>query len=307
MIKTLQISLLIGLLSPLFSVLSEPIKTPNHQTNFYQVSFNTYQAYCFIKINGIDYLDNLGSLTGSIATGGPISSILSNGENRISIEVASLTAPQNLSFTPDASCKVSIQVYNAKGESFVTSLVATADEKLGPTGVHSPLYQGDKAMGPVTEQTVKMSVLHQLSRTFIATGLPQWTWTQATPFEESEQNIQKLKSKYQELQHLFANKNLDELAKAAYIAMDEQGSVQGYSAKEFWDSFDFKKEFANGASALPINWENQSLQSYLGGRLFRFTDNNGYSPLKLGFNDNESIISYNPYFSLVNGQIVISR
>ncbi|MEZ9522877.1 hypothetical protein [Enterovibrio norvegicus] len=272
----------------------------------YRASFNTTKAFCFTTINEMRVLNNLMTSTGTVAAGYDITPILENGENELSIKVASLTVPQDLSLEPDATCEFTVIAYTDENEYKLVSVEGTADDNGNPTGKTTPVYQGNSMVGFVSEGTVKNSVLYEVKRTFVAKGLPEWAWVSSTPFNDTHQNIQKLKDRYLDLWMMLSNKDVAALGRESEVAMREKGSTQGYSADEFWQSFEFDKDFANGFTALSIDWRGFKFVSYRDGRLFRLEDDDGRSPLQI-WKEGEGSISYNPYFSLINGKLAITR
>ncbi|WP_065187821.1 hypothetical protein [Shewanella woodyi] len=273
----------------------------------YLAGFNTTKAYCFAFINDMQSGDNLFTSSGTVSTGFNVTPYLENGENSLSIQVVSLTAPQDLAFEPDASCEFSVTAHTGDREYKLTSVVSSVNENLKAVGTNTPEYKGSDKIGAVKEFTVNNSVLYEIRRDFMIQGLPNWAWTSASPFTPTKDNIQKLKDRYLDLWMLFSNKDVKAIGKQAELAMYELGDGDGYSAEEYWNTYGYQKEFSDGKVALPIEWSHFKFASYKDGRLFRLEDPDGNSPLQIGTPDGNDFISYNPYFSLINGKLVITR
>ena len=58
---------------------------------------------------------------------------------------------------------------------------------------------------------------------------------------------------------------------------------------------------------MPINWDEYELVVLNKGRLIKLENEDGFSPLSLQDQDGDLIASYNPYFSLINDKIVLTR
>ncbi|MGF1768630.1 hypothetical protein L4D06_14775 [Enterovibrio makurazakiensis] len=273
----------------------------------YNAVFKSTSAYCFSYVNGLSVLDNLMTSSGTASAGYDITAILENGLNTLSIKVASVTAPQNLDFVSDAKCEFSVVPYGTKDEQDSIPVLATVNDNNRATGLNTPHYSGTKLLGTVEEGTVEGSVLYEVKRTFVAAGLPNWSWTTSEPYTLSQNNLQKLRDRYLALWALLSQKDADALGAESEIAMREHGLSIGYSADEYWQSFGFKQDFADGYEALPIDWSLYDFVSYKNGRLFRLEDPDGQSPLRIGKKEEESYITYNPLFSYIDGKLVITR
>ncbi|HFC9432867.1 TPA: glycosyl hydrolase family 26, partial [Vibrio cholerae] len=79
---------------------------------------------------------------------------------------------------------------------------------------------------------------------------------------------------------------------------------------EFFDVIRFKSSFeeATDAEVEPRReWHEYKLKSYMGGRLVRLEDTRGHSPLRIGSTKNNFIYTVKPYFSMIDGRVVVSR
>ncbi|WP_157582127.1 hypothetical protein [Shewanella woodyi] len=271
----------------------------------YLASFNTKKSYCFSTVNGVPTSRNTFTSSGTISTGFNITSIIENGTNSMSVQMVALEAPDNLDLELDSSCELLISANSKKNRYNITSVIATADDKLQPTGRSTPEYSGNNHVGPVKEDFMHDSYLYEVQRTFEAKGIPQWKWTTATSFVDTKENVQKLKDKYLDIWLLLKNKDLDVIKHESQISNQEMAHTEGMSPDEWWDTLSVKEMLSSDKSIIPIRWDEYELKTYNKGRLVRFEDMDGDSPLRVEYNDR--IKTYNPYFSLINGKLVVTR
>lgn len=271
----------------------------------YLARFNTKKSYCFSTVNGVPTSRNTFTSSGTISTGFNITSIIENGTNSMSVQMVALEAPDDLDLELDSSCELLISANSKKNRYNIASVIATADDKLQPTGRSTPKYSGNNHVGPVKEDFMHDSYLYEVQRTFEAKGIPQWKWTTATSFVDTKENVQKLKDKYLDIWLLLKNKDLDVIKHESQISNQEMAQIEGMSPDEWWDSLEIKDMLTSEKAVVNIDWSQYELKSYNKGRLVRFENINGNSPLRV--QDDSEHYTYNPYFSLINGKLVITR
>ena len=57
----------------------------------------------------------------------------------------------------------------------------------------------------------------------------------------------------------------------------------------------------------PINWDSYKVVHFNKGRLVKLVDSNGRSPLIMVDEQGNPISAFNPYFSLIDGKMIITR
>ena len=104
-------------------------------------------------------------------------------------------------------------------------------------------------------------------------------------------------------------KDLTKMEELLKLSVDEEAENEGISSELFFETYEFENDFKRSKGTVKIDFSKYSLKSYRGGRLLQLRDENDKSPLKLRKTESstKSLISYNPYLSLINGKVVISR
>lgn len=276
------------------------------QPVIYVVGFNSYNSNCVIFVNDAKAISNDGD-QGPIMAGLTVSAFLENGMNTVAFEMAPFPdAIGNNNYSPDATCELTFSkriVHETSEERIALfELFGSIDEDIKPTGRYSPNYEENQ----VVEGPVKGTEFYRVSKTFEITGLPEWTWTKATPFEPTEENIEKLRQAYVEVWQAINAKNEQKFKELSYISFSEKEKASFYPGS-WHDSLGLDKYFQKISGAMPINWDDYKLVILNKGRLVKLENSDGYSPL--GFRDQQGkfITSYNPYFSMINGRMIITR
>lgn len=269
----------------------------------YTVSLNAVDALCFVKINDMLVMDNDGMSHEGFTMGQTISSYLQNGENTLSIAMLheSVTGDNNL---PDNMwCSAKIQDVRRDGsDEYVAAVkLIVRDGKITPdTAYYSGKYTsfGDSPRAKGAEKGFR-----EISQTFYATDLPAWPWTTATPV--TEKDIPAIKTFYESLQNDFKRQDLPEIYRKTRGMWESLATEQGSTPQRMWESMDYKGYFARGYKAVPIDWTGFELNSYMGGRIFRFEKGYGrVSPLKIKSNTKKSF-ALTPYLSIIDGKVTV--
>lgn len=304
MLKKATLTLLGLILLPL-PLLGADTMSPVH----YTLNFNAQNALCVASVNQVIIIENYYD-EGPLAAGFNVAPYLENGPNILSIDVASLTALKgDPTYSADFNCRVKLKKETQGHPEEVTQLVASVvniENKLRPTATLSPNYQGTTYIGAVKEFQKKNDILYHIEREVTITGLPEWAWTKAATFENSPENMKKLQQAYEELWQMMNNKDTAGILKKAKISFDEKEAANGLAAGMWADSLEFDKKFEQSTGAVPINWSDFNLEIIMDGRLVRL-DNRGFSPLRLKNQEGKGFWGYNPWFSLIDGKLVITR
>ncbi|AKH65526.1 hypothetical protein VY86_21330 [Photorhabdus thracensis] len=281
----------------------------------YIAYLETNRAYCVLRVNGIYTLSNLGSITGTISTGYNVAPILQNGKNTIYIEIAPFrNAKEGYVYQEKGTeCKVRLVRVTPYESDEVTNIIASVADKNGtlePTSMKSVNFNIDTTQySKITEKNLKDRGFYYAQRTVTFNDLPVWAWTMATPLPETATSTELVKKAYEDIWQIMKNKDLVALQSAAKLMLYEHAQANDSTEQSYFDSYGFKQDFDNGYQAVPIDWSKYKLVRYLGGRLFRFeVDKSNNSPLLMeDKNNSEDGFTFSPYFSLINGKVVISR
>ena len=74
----------------------------------------------------------------------------------------------------------------------------------------------------------------------------------------------------------------------------------------WYNSLDIDRKLEESTGTITPDWNDYELEVLLGGRLVRL-NNRGFSPIRLKNTENQGFWGYNPWFSIINGEIVITR
>ncbi|TNH43973.1 hypothetical protein [Photorhabdus luminescens] len=280
----------------------------------YITYLETNRAYCVLRVNGIYILSNLGSRTGTISTGYNVAPVLQNGKNTIYIEMAPfIDVDEKYVYQEKGTeCKVKLVRVTPYESDEVTNIIASVADKNGtlePTSMKSVNFNIDTAQySKITEKNLKDRGFYYAQRIVTLNDLPAWAWTTATPLPETVASTELVKKAYEDIWKIMKNKDSVALQHAAKIMLYEHAQANDSTEQSYFDSLDFGRNFDDGYQAIPIDWKKYKLVRYFGGRLFRFEiENSNNSPLLIRDKNGENGRTFSPYFSLINGKVVISR
>ncbi|MCC8376230.1 MULTISPECIES: hypothetical protein [Photorhabdus] len=281
----------------------------------YITYLETHRARCVLRVNGMYTLSSLHSITGTISTGYNIAPLLQNGKNTIYIEMAPFSDAKEgyIYKDKDAECKVRLVRMTPYQSDEITNIIASVADKNGiaePNSMKSVNFNVDTAQySKITEKNLKDEGIYYAERTVTLNDLPVWAWTMATPLPETEASTELVRKAYEDIWQIMKNKDLVALQSSAKLMLHEHALANNSTEQVFFDSLDFKQDFDNNYQAVPIDWSKYKLIRYMGGRLFRFQlEHSNNSPLLIeDKNNSENGRTFSPYFSLINGKVVISR
>ncbi|MGV7961742.1 hypothetical protein QPK13_11720 [Photorhabdus tasmaniensis] len=281
----------------------------------YITYLETNNVLCRLKVNGIYTLSNFGSISGTISAGYNVAVILQNGKNVISLDMGPLSARDDkyIYKEKDAKCKVRLVRVTPYESNEVTNIITSVVDKnstLEPDSTQSVNFNIDTAQSSrITTKEYLGEFYYHTERTVTLSDLPVWAWTTATPLPETATSIELVKKAYEDIWQIMKNKDLVALQSADKLMLYEHAQANDSTEQNYFDSYDFKEDFDNGYQAVTIDWSKYKLVRYMDGRLFRFeVENSNNSPLLMeDKNNNENGFTFSPYFSLINGKVVISR
>lgn len=269
----------------------------------YIVSFKSYDALCFVKINDMLVLDNVGANEEDFTIGRTVSSYLQNGENTLSVSMLNDSLRDDHKVTSNMWCSATLRKTTEDNPSVGIKLFVDSQGKIKVAADFFPSavkFFGDSPRANGAEKN-----MIEATKSFIAQDLPDWNWTKGRPVSDSD--IPQIKDSYESLQGSFKDKNLDDIYNKTAGMWETLATEQGSTAQKAWNSMNFKKYFANGYKANPINWDGFKLNSYMDGRIFRFEK--GYdrlSPLEIENSEGQYFIT-TPYFSIIDGKVTVVK
>ncbi|WP_430735411.1 hypothetical protein [Halodesulfovibrio aestuarii] len=282
--------------------------TPDMIKVKYLTSLQTNRAYCKSFVNEIELFNNYNYDSGTISTGYNATAYLENGENDISIYFTSVNVPDNIVHDKNARCEVTLTAATSTQEAIATSITATADSSGSPTSVLSKEYSYQNKPLPIEEGRLNSeSPVYKMSRKVICKGLPEWAWTKATPLTDSRKTYQMLQDAYIKLGLIFAKNDFAAFKKAVWLSVEERAMADNLTPEEFFATTGMEEDFNEKMTGVQItDWSEYKLKLYKGGRIASLEDFAGLTPVAYKDSDGEEY-AFKCFFSLINGQLVISR
>jgi hypothetical protein len=154
------------------------------------------------------------------------------------------------------------------------------------------------------------SLLYEAKRTLHIEHVPEWAWVNATPVENTQENINELQIAYLHIHEILKAQDLESLKKETALAMGEWARAEESSPEVFFASLGFEGDFKQGFKEIEPDWGSYKLLSFMGGRLVQLEGKRNFSPLVMRREGDEKGIddlTYAPFFSLINGKFVIVR
>ncbi|MGO2306532.1 MAG: hypothetical protein ACTH5W_17715 [Providencia sp.] len=268
----------------------------------YIVNFKSNDALCFIKINDMLVMDNVDSIEGEFTIGKTISSYLQNGENTLSITMLNDSLKGDHKVTSNMWCSAIVTEVNKNPPVSGVKLIVddgkiSVDPHFNPRKIS---YFGDSPRANGAEKG-----MIEVTQSFSATNLPDWAWTTARPVMEKDIPI--IKEFYGSLQNDFKNQSLNSIYQKTEGMWRSLAIEQGSTPQKMWESILFKRFFNDGYKAIPIDWKDYNLNSYMNGRIFRFeTGYDRTSPLIIE-NKEDDIFTLMPYLSIIDGEVIVVK
>ncbi|MEI6858206.1 MAG: hypothetical protein V5788_00135 [Shewanella sp.] len=279
----------------------------------YTVNLNAQAMFCGGAINYMEQLDNL-SGEGTSMSGFNATAFLQPGLNQFDLWSAPMGMYEQdgvASYLEDTSCSATLFASFKSGEQVeLTSLIVTEENAL-PTIKNSTVYPDKNQTPLINVKGVITGNLAEFKREVYIKTLPVWTWVRARPFNaESEADMKKLHRAYDTLIEMMEKRDYDSLIKAWSLSSREKAKAEGYKAQPI-DFFPSPKEafdWADDSEVMPRkDWSEYELESFLDGRIVRLKDEYSKSPLRIGSDEVDRMLSITPYFSFIDDQLVISR
>lgn len=330
----MKINHMIGILLITGGMMTASLKANSEQIRIRSV-FNIKSAYCSIKTNGIQGLNNRNSAYSG--SGGGISStnsllFLENGENEISIDIGALAwfddkrinnnvKPQ---FSLNSSCKLDLTRFLKEEKKILSSI----DVKINNQGTPEAITDTD---GTITRKKTlaeevepghidpeyfdplyfpKKMELYTFSKKIIIQGVPEWKWISTKPFSESEEEIQKLRMAYTEMAQIINSKDRNKLKEFDHVALQAWSTATGESEDDILESQYSKEKLEGGKAKIEkIKWNDYALRIMNKGRIIQYYNKSNpiFSPLTYYTTDKDGdvhLASFAPMFSFINGKFV---
>lgn len=276
----------------------------------YLFSFKTKHSSCMARVNNIPVVDDFTYAGGTISTGGNITSFMENGLNTIELLIGPFKPGDINTLYPDAECELTITRDTINSSQQVTTIRLSVDDNKKIISSSSSNYNGLQNEGRISESQLsedKKQDLYRVFREINLDDLPEWAWVKATAV--SEKDLPAIKDAYSQIWKAMHDRDIDTLKKMTAISSKEMGQADNISSDIIFESYGLSDKLINhDMSVVDLKWDGKKLISYCDGRLFRLAQGvYQNSPLKVKNKDGKVVYTYNPYLSIINGEIVIVR
>ncbi|UXH28877.1 MULTISPECIES: glycosyl hydrolase family 26 [Vibrio] len=259
-------------------------------------------------------LDNLKTSSGTFTSGFNPTAYLQPGENSLDLYTAPIGLyERDYTYHDDDYCEMTLYGAFPNGEKEEMSSLHITIEEGKPTAKASKTY-------PANHQTPLNDVEGEVegratkfARPVNIKTIPRWRWVDATPIrEDNPEQMKQLYRAYSNLIELMEKRDFEGLKMAWSLAMREKAKADGYFAKpeDFYDAVGFEDTFDKWADAAVRpreDWSEYKLESHMDGRLVRLKDKRSLSPLRIRSVKEDQGFSVLPYFSMIDGRVVVSR
>lgn len=287
----------------------------------YFAYFKTLSSSCILSINGLDYLSTLrGSRT--ISTGIDITDSLENG---VKNTVGLIFFPSGSKIKTDIyTCEVKIVRSQPKEpDVVVTNFKVSFNGENGrpfndPQGykindlsdtTHNPIIKGISNRIIFAGDTKPEDWL-TATRNIPVSGIPIWQWTKALPQINDLALRNRMIDAYKDLINDLIVGDLTTVKKKYAIALDEYALADLTDDTDlFFDSIGIVNAVKKGKINPNPNWDEYTLLTYQNGRVFCLGVNsvNRNSPLEFFNAAGKRIFSWNPFFAVIDNEIVLVR
>ncbi|MDW2741685.1 hypothetical protein [Atlantibacter subterraneus] len=277
----------------------------------YLVSFKTKRSACMVRVNGFPVFDNFTYQSGTIAAGDNITSFIENGKNRVEVLMGSIDSKNKDTLYPDSECEFTITRDTIDTSEEVTTIKLSVDKDKNIVATSSSSYDGFKQEGRIADEQLpedNLLYLHRFYREIEFSGIKEWSWVNADR-TVTEKDLPAIQETYREIWQAIKNRDIGRFKTMAAISSQEMGDAEGISSDLVFESYDLPKTILSpNLTPVELKWSEYKLTTYCGGRVFRLSSGvYQNSPLRLANKNGEIEFSYNPYLSIINGNIVIVR
>lgn len=305
-----------------------------------RTKFSIKNIFCTIEHNDVIGVDNRVSAASGRGFGnGSVNSllVLKNGENTVTITVAALGwfnleskgTNKDINFNSESNCSLSISKFN-RNDGDMTPIIKF-EVKINKDGVPEAYVNGklDNILEKKVE-TIKYSAgiiknkiydvdfsefphemqVYKFSKKFSINGVPDWNWDKDSEFNNSEEQLIRLKKEYLIRWGLYNSKNINKIKELMMPALSNWSLATGSETNDIFNSYGLEGIFNSKSFSMhPIDWNNFEVKVMNDGKLVKmvYKDDPSFSPLTMNYfdeDDDESVEAFSPIFSLINNEWV---
>ncbi|QLK63722.1 hypothetical protein GE278_21435 (plasmid) [Enterobacteriaceae bacterium Kacie_13] len=307
----------------------------HNETMKIRTLFNIKNSFCAIYTNGTLGLNNRNSAYSG--RGNSISStnallFLENGKNTISLDIGALgwfsdeilKDNERAKFNPQASCRLDLVQFKDNTKTILASIKVKIDN-FGEPAIASEVNTKIMRIKRMAEQIEpghfdpeyfdekffpKNMVVYNFSLDVSVFNIPIWRWVNATPFDGTKNQIDKLRESYTEMSKIINSGNRTELKKYDGIALKAWSTTTGESEDSILESQYSKQELEGHKIKInAINWDDYAVRTMNQGRIVQFYNKSNPTASPLSYytidEDGDDFLgSIAPMFSLIDGKFV---
>lgn len=280
----------------------------------YTANINSEAIFCGGMVNYMEQLDNLSTRSGTFSSGFNATAFLQQGKNSLDIWSFPIGSyEQDYNYSENDQCQVTLYgAFEGGVKKEISSLTLTIEDGK-PTVRTSKTYPANHQTPLDNVDGVTDGNLTEFRRPIHIKTIPKWRWVDATPFDENNpEHMKKLYRAYTNLIQLMEKRDYEGLKMAWSLSNREKAKAEAYysTPDEFFDALGFEstfERFGDGEVRSRREWPEYKLESFMDGRLVRLKDQREHSPLRIGSDTKKQGTTFTPYFSLIDGRVVISR
>lgn len=296
----------------LSSIIALGAYTHAHATtdNMYIVSFASNKSTCLLRVNDFPGGDSTLADLRTVSMGFNTTAFLENGVNDVELLMGPMDHNNPDTLYKESRCEVTF-TNEEKNHSHVLATFRLEVEKnkiISQTQYDSNRADvGNEANFEGYSSEKGDYGLFKIKRKLTLSGLPEWAWVGATPVTDND--LPAIKAAYESLWRMMSERDIAGLRNISRLSAEELSLAEGVSQEFMFRSNDLARYVEdNTLQPMPIDWKKYRLKTYRGGRLFRMTV--GFfenSPLKMMNAEGKAVYAWAPYFSMINGEVVLVR
>ena len=287
----------------------------------YTAYFNAVSSNCILSVNGLDYLSTLKTST-TIITGSDITDALENNrENTIGL----IFFPSEPDVKTDVyTCEVKVVKSDTDKSDEIVSNFKVVFDGANNRPFNDPKGYSIEDIRDATKNPIVKGISNRIkfkgddkpedwltaSRTFIAIGIPEWQWTKAAPQKNDLVLRSQLISAYKDLINDLKVSDLSAIKKKYSIALEEYSKADFTDDTElFFDSIGIVNAVQKGKVNLTPDWDKFKVLTYQDDRAFCLGMGGASrrSPIQFFNAEGKRIFSWNPFFAMIDGKMVLVR
>ncbi|MCL9783461.1 hypothetical protein M9194_18705 [Vibrio sp. S4M6] len=279
-------------------------KVVNKHYTHYLFNFTTHSTFCYASVNGVPIIDSMME-GGSVSGGYDITPLLEKGGNNIEIQYSGIDTKNLLKLNQGDYC--SLKVFKIVNNKSISVASIKGGEVNGRASAKQSLnYNGGDNLGKIDEGITQDPNLYGVKRTFVISHIPAWEWSKATKLQDTKASQTLVMKAYRNIYQVLKDRDINELKKYYQISLAENALNDGSTILEEWYSLGIKDRIGQGFKPEDNFGDHYELKYYGNGKMFRLVNKYGNSPIVLRGPGGHRF-SYTPYFSYIDGKVVIVR